>query len=49
MNGMYAFEIEDWEEALTSFKNTHVIYHQLSQNSNSIQKILYKEKIEQIE
>mmetsp|Transcript_18005 Transcript_18005/g.15722 ORF Transcript_18005/g.15722 Transcript_18005/m.15722 type:complete len:92 (+) Transcript_18005:382-657(+) len=46
MQGMYHFEIEEWDKALNSFKKAHAIYDQLCKYSNSVQKILYKEKIE---
>jgi hypothetical protein len=49
MSGVYHFEIEQWETALNSFLRCRTIYEQLSKVADSLQRILYKEKIEQIE
>jgi hypothetical protein len=49
MSGVYHFEIEQWETSLNSFLRCRTIYEELSKVADSLQKILYKEKIEQIE
>mmetsp|Transcript_21376 Transcript_21376/g.24842 ORF Transcript_21376/g.24842 Transcript_21376/m.24842 type:complete len:635 (-) Transcript_21376:177-2081(-) len=49
MNGCYQFEIENWKVALQSFSNGRNIFSELAKISDSLQKMIYEEKIEQLE
>lgn len=49
LEGVYNFEIEEWEPAYTNFMRSRKIYGELSKVSDSLQKILYQERIEQID
>lgn len=49
MEGVYNFEIEEWEAAYTNFMRSRKIYGEVSRVSDSLQKILYQERIEQID
>lgn len=49
LEGVYNFEIEEWEAAYTNFMRSRKIYDEISKVSDSLQKILYQERIEQID
>lgn len=49
MRATYAFEIENWEDALNSFIKSRQICSQLIKISDAIQSLVYQEKIDQID
>ena len=49
LEGVYNFEIEEWEAAFTNFMRSRKIYDEISKVSDSLQRILYQERIEQID
>jgi signal recognition particle subunit SRP68 len=49
IEGVFNFENEGWEQAYSGFMRSRKIYEELSKVSDSLQKILYQEKIEQID
>jgi len=49
IEGAYRFEIEEWEASYNSFMRSRKIYQELSKVSDSLQRILYQERIEQID
>lgn len=49
LEGMYYFEVEKWDEAQAAFMTCRSIYSQILKVSDSMQAILYKEKLEQID
>jgi len=49
IEGVYNFESEGWEQAYSCFMRSRKIYEELSKVSDSLQKIIYQERIEQID
>lgn len=49
IEGVFNFENEGWEQAYSGFMRSRKIYEELSKVSDSLQRILYQEKIEQID
>lgn len=49
MTGCYKFEIEKWKEALDAFNTGRKIFTELASISDSLQKIIYNERIEQLD
>jgi hypothetical protein len=46
---MYYFELEQWEQAQASYIKSRSIYSELLKISDSLQGVLYRDRIDQID